>query len=140
MKEEGKVKETSNDVAAEILQQEPVNEAEQIKAKQEMIRRQKQQEKDAAVQLTNYKKRLRESILLKREQVEEFELNIKYFKVQKEWIELQPEIQKYEAEQQAKEAKENELREQMQKSQEEQANSKDATPKIVVAKTGKPRK
>jgi hypothetical protein len=98
--------------------------------------------KQAAQQLADYKKRLKEGIELKRMQVEELELNIKYFNVRKEWRDLQPAIQEMEAKDQAEIQ---EMREKMSKGGTEQLSSEDkkklkGDDKIEIAKVGEPRK
>ena len=75
-----------------------------------------------------YKKRLTESVGIKKLQVEEIELNIAYFEAKKAWKELQPEIEKLEALEQAE----------IQKQQEEMKEAEKS--KIQPVKQGKPRK
>lgn len=99
---------------------------------QQKLARQKQIQKEAAVQLANYKKRLEEGVKLKRLQVEELELNIKYFEAKVAWKALQPEIEELEAQEQAEMKK-------LEESQRQSMKLK-SKPDITTVKTGKPRK
>lgn len=86
MKEEGKVVEMPQTSGEKIPTQEHL----------------KRMRKDTAIQLADYKKRLKESVELKRLQVEELELNIKFYHVSKEY----QSIELLMMEEQAKEAAE----------------------------------
>jgi len=73
----------------------------------------KRMRKQAAMDLADYKKRLRESVELKRLQVEEIELNIRFYHVRQEHKKVAVLIQEEEAKEQAemeKAKKENELK------------------------------
>jgi len=119
---------------------------------QEQNKRNALMQKQAALDLAAYKKRLRESVELKRLQVEELELNIHYFEVNKAWEDLQPEVEAYEAQKKAEHQKQQEEYEKMIKDANEKnadggsmpiPNNKDtdADPqKIEIAKVGEPRK
>lgn len=85
----------------------------------------KRMQKEAAMQLADYKRRLRESVEMKRLQVEELELNIRYHHVRQEHKKLQVLIQEEEARERA---------ELMQKQATEEKKRK-----LEVVKTGKPR-
>ena len=64
--------------------------------------------KEQAMQLANYKKRLRESVEMKELQVREIELNIKYYNVSKEYAKIEEILQEEEAKKQAQIQKEKE--------------------------------
>lgn len=85
----------------------------------------KRMQKEAAMQLADYKRRIRESVELKRLQVEELELNIKYYHVRQEHKKIQLLIQEEEARERA---------EMMQKRAMDEKKAK-----LEVVKTGKPR-
>lgn len=53
--------------------------------------------KEAAMELANYKKRIRESVELKELQVRELQLNIEYYHVSKEYEKINELVQKEEA-------------------------------------------
>ena len=109
----------------EVINEEVKNEEapEQRIPTQEEIRRMRKQ---AALDLAEYKKRLRESVEMKRLQVEELELNIKYYHVRQKHKKVQLLIQEEEAKERAE----------MQKAK--QVAEKRAA-KLEVVKTGKPR-
>jgi hypothetical protein len=119
------------------------------KQKHDQLVQQKAMEKNAALELAAYKKRLRESVELKRLQVEELELNIAYFAANKEWKKLQPEVEAIEAEERAKMQKEREEYEAMIKKADKAKGGSMPTPekmkkeekaeKIEIAKVGEPR-
>lgn len=87
----------------------------------------KRMRKQAAVELAEYKKRLRESVELKRLQVEELELNIKFFELRGKHRQVEAAMAEEEAMEKA----------QMQKMQEE-AKSK-TKPKIEIPHVGSAR-
>lgn len=80
--------------------------------------------KQAAMELAEYRKRLRESVELKELQTRELELNIKYYHLRQEHKKIQVLIQ----EEEAKEIAEAQARQEAAKK-----------PKLEVVKTGKPR-
>lgn len=79
-----------------------------------------------AQNLAEYKRRVRESVELKRLQVEELELNIRYFNVRQEHKKIEALIHEEEAKEQAE----------MQKAK---AAAERKASKLEVVKTGKPR-
>jgi hypothetical protein len=97
--------------------------------------------KQEATRLSAYKKNLREGNDLKKLQVEELELNNRYFHAKKEWMEVQPELQEIEAKEQAIMQKERADREKLIKEQQEKAEKSVAEkkPEIVIPKVGKAR-
>lgn len=107
---------------------------------QEQNRKNSLLQKQAAADLAAYKKRLRESVELKRLQVEELELNVKYFEVNKEWKEMQPEIEEFEAQERAERQKQQEDYQKMiDEAKKKEGGSMEAPGDIVVSKQGKPR-
>ena len=118
------------------------------------IQQQKMLRKNQAMELAEYKKRLRENVELKRLQVDELQLNIDYYKVKMEWRKLQPGI---EALEEMELAEAQEMRQKsidqnammMEKAKEKSSNespllkddkSSTKTPKeIVIVEQGKPR-
>ena len=90
-------------------------------------------QKRQAMELAEYKRRLKDSVELKRLQVEEVELNLRYFEAKKAWKIANEEIMKLEAEEQAEEQRLEELRK---KEMEEKLPAK---PKIIGVEKGKPR-
>ena len=98
--------------------------------------------KQEATRLSQYKKNLREGNDLKKLQVEELELNVRYFNAKKAWMEAQPQLEEIEAKEQAIRQKEQADREELIKKQREEAEKSVATdekPKIVIPEVGKPR-
>jgi hypothetical protein len=61
----------------------------------------KRMRKEAAMELADYKRRLRESVELKKLQVEELELNIRYYHVSKEHEKIEALIQEEQAKKKA---------------------------------------
>ena len=61
----------------------------------------KKMRKEAAMELSDYKKRLRESVEIKRLQIEELKLNIEYYHVSKEHEKVEALIQEEQAKKQA---------------------------------------
>lgn len=125
---------------------------EQLKQKEEKHR--KAQEARA---LSEYKKNLRENVEVKRLQVEELELNVRFYHAKKAWIEIQDEIPKieeaeaqmiakakkeeYERQQKIKQmVKEAEEKEKADKEKEKPKAEKKEKPKITPVKQGQPRK
>jgi hypothetical protein len=101
-------------------------------------------QKQASVDLAAYKKRLTESVHLKRLQVEELELNVRYFEVNKEWKGMQPEIEEFEATERAERQKQQEEYQKMideakAKEKAGEGGSMKTPENIVVSKVGKPR-
>ena len=98
--------------------------------------------KQESTRLSAYKKNLREGNDLKKLQVEELELNVRYFNAKKLWMAAQPELQEIEAQEQAIVQKERADREKLIKEQREKAEKKVAAeekPEIVIPKVGKSR-
>ena len=130
--EEGQVKEA---VKAPEKSKAEIKMEETARQRDESLRR-----KQAAAQLADYKKRIREGNELKKLQVEELELNIRFYESKKQWMELAPKMEELEAREQAVHAehrkKEKEAYEQMLKDRE----ATDAKPKIITTGGGKPRK
>ena len=111
----------------------------------EQLRQQKARQKQAAVDLADYKKRIRASNEVKELQVQELELGIRFYKAKVEFRELAPKMEELDALEQAEAKEEQEKRkkqyedylEAQKKKEEEKEEEK---PKIVVPKVGKPRK
>ena len=97
--------------------------------------------KQQSIDRAAYKKNLREGNDLKKLQVEELELNVRYFNAKKLWMAAQPELEEIEAQEQAIMQKERADRERLIKEQEEAALKKaaDEKPDIVIPKVGKSR-
>jgi len=97
--------------------------------------------KQEATRVAQYKKNLREGNDLKKLQVEELELNVRYFNAKKLWMAAQPELMEIEAQEQALVQKERADRQKLIKEQEEAALKKaaDEKPDIVIPKVGKSR-
>jgi hypothetical protein len=97
--------------------------------------------KQEATRIAAYKKNLREGNDLKKLQVEELELNVRYFNAKKLWMAAQPELEEMEAKEQAIMQKERADREKLIKEQQEKAEKKAAEkkPEIVIPKVGKSR-
>jgi hypothetical protein len=97
--------------------------------------------KQEATRLAGYKKSLREGNDLKKLQVEELELNVRYFNAKKLWMAAQPELEEIEAQEQAILQKERADREKLINEQREKAEKSVAEkkPKIVIPKVGKSR-
>lgn len=92
--------------------------------------------KQESTRIAAYKKQLREGNDLKKLQVEELELNNRYFHAKKEWMEVQPELQEIEAKEQAILQKERSDREKLINEQRKEAEKKAAEkkPEIVIPK------
>jgi len=73
---------------------------EKRKAEVEQAKAEKEYKKQAATDLAAYKKRLKEGNELKLMQIEELELNIRYYDAKRKWLDLQSEVDKLEAEEQ----------------------------------------
>jgi hypothetical protein len=99
--------------------------------------------KQQATDMSAYKKRLREGNDLKKLQVEELELNVRYFNAKKLWLAAQPELDEIEAQEQAaiqeEQRKRRELIEKQKEEAEKSVGAKEKTPEIVVPKQGKAR-
>ena len=99
---EGEVKEATP--VKEKTLQEIEKESKRQKAQMDAYR--KAQRKAAEEQLQAYKKRLMQSVEMKRLQVEEIQLNIEMFKAEKEYDAMEPEMKAYAKAKEEKEAKE----------------------------------
>jgi len=97
--------------------------------------------KQEVQRLAQYKKNLRDGNDLKKLQVEELELNVRYFNAKKLWMEAQPQLDEIEAKEQAIRQKEAEDRRKLIEEQREKAEKAvaDEKPEIVIPKVGKPR-
>lgn len=96
--------------------------------------------KQEAGRMATYKKNLREGNDLKKLQVEELELNVRYFNAKKLWMAAQPELQEIEAQEQAIMQEEKRRRAELIEKQREEAERAAAKPeKIVIPKVGKAR-
>lgn len=73
---------------------------EKRKAEVEQAKAEKEYKKQAATDLAAYKKQLKEGNELKLMQIEELELNIRYYDAKRKWLDLQSEVDKLEAEEQ----------------------------------------
>ena len=96
---------------------------------QEMIQLRKAQQKNAAMELANYKKRLRESVEISELQVQELKYKIEYYQLKEQWFDLQGDIVKLEE----KEAK------LIAEQQQIQAAKSQNKPNIILPKQGKSR-
>ena len=98
-------------------------------------------QKQEATRIANYKKNLREGNDLKRLQVDELELNVRYFNAKKAWMAAQPELEKIDAQEQAMIQEEHRRRRELIEKQKEEAL--EATAKkpaeIIVPEQGKAR-
>jgi hypothetical protein len=110
----------------------------------EIARQRKLQQKQAASELADYKKRIRASNELKQLQVDELRLNLEYYKYRKELKDLAPEMEEFEA---LMEAEQKEFQERQRKEYEEyisqqkkKEEEKEKKPEIIQPKIGKPRK
>ena len=108
---------------------------------------QKEYQKRRAVELVQYKKQLREGNELKTMQVEELELNIRYYAAKRKWLDLREDVQKLDEEEKAVIAEEQAQRAEMKRLHDE-AEAKRAetkkvkekkTPEIIVPEQGKAR-
>ena len=112
----------------------------------DLKKREKYMQRNAAVELASYRKRLKEGVELKRLQVEELELDIRYYDAKRKWLDLQPQVDELEAEEQAKmqeaRRKQDELiakqREEAMKAMEEKEEKKKKV-ELTTVKHGKPR-
>ena len=99
--------------------------------------------KQEATRLSSYKKNLVSGNALKRLQVEELELNVRYFNAKKLWMAAQPELQEIEAQEQSviqeEQRKRRELIEKEKEKAEKSVGVKEKTPEIVIPKVGKSR-
>lgn len=111
----------------------------------ERARMEKEMRKRAAMDLADYKKRLRENNELKRLQVEELELNISFYENKKKWMDLAPAMEELEAREKAIIAEERKKQQKMLEEQHKMAEeakkeeAKNNKPEIILPKTGKPR-
>lgn len=106
----------------------------------------KDAQRQQALQINAYKKRLREGNELKKLQVEELELNIRYYTAKRQWFDLRDKIEKLDKEEQEVLAQEQAKRAEMQRLHEEALEKKkemkekeEKAPDIVIPKQGKPR-
>jgi len=97
--------------------------------------------KQEATRLSQYKKNLRDGNDLKKLQVEELELNVRYFNAKKLWMEAQPQLEEIEAKEQAIRQKEADDRRKLIEEQRAEAEKSvvGEKPEIVIPKVGKPR-
>ena len=111
-----------------------MSDAEQAKARKEYERRK-------SIELSAYRKDLRANVELKRLQVEELELNIRFYESKVKWLELAPKLEEIEAQEQAILKEKSLQMEALQKKMKEtEAAHADKPPKIVVPKQGEARK
>lgn len=96
-KEEGVLSPMNGDkpLDARPLSKEEVRKQQEAKRKYEA--EMKRQEREEALRFADYKKRLKESVEVKRLQVEELELNVKFYKVSKEYEQISKLIEEEEA-------------------------------------------
>lgn len=87
--------------------------------------------KQQAVNLAEYKKRLREGNDLKKLQVEELEFNIRYYKAKREWFDLREDMEKLESEEQAILAEEKARHQEMERLQAEALEKAKTKPKAA---------
>jgi len=101
----------------------------------------KRYKKEEAVRLSAYKKGLKENVELKRLQVEELELNIRYYDAKVKWRDMIPKVEELDAQEQAEAQKAHKEREALIATQREEAEKAAAekVPEIVIPKVGKPR-
>lgn len=101
----------------------------------------KKYQKQQAVQLSAYKKQLRENNELKKLQVEEIELNIRYYQARKNWKGMFKEVEEFEAQEKAEYQEAQRKQAELIKKQQEEAEKAVAaeTPEIVIPKVGKAR-
>ena len=106
----------------------------QRRAEQEHRKRQQ-------AELSNYKKGLKAGNEMKTMQVEELELNIRYYNAKRKWLDLQPQMMELEAEEQAMILKEQkEQRDLIEKQKKEALDKlKVEKPDIVIPEQGKAR-
>jgi hypothetical protein len=96
--------------------------------------------KQESTRVAAYKKGLREGNDLKKLQVEELELNVRYFNAKKLWMAAQPELQEIEAQEQAIMQEEKRRRAELIEKQREEAERAAVKPeKLVIPKVGKVR-
>ena len=96
-------------------------------------------QKKQVTELAAYKKGLREGNDLKKLQVEELELNIRYYDAKRKWLDLQPEVEKLDAEERTMiEEEQRRRRELIEKQKEEalKAVAEKEKPDIVIPKQG----
>lgn len=130
---------------------EEVGEAKTVKmTPDQQAKAEKDFKKQQAVNLAEYKKRLREGNDLKKLQVEELELNIRYYEGKRKWFDLREAMEELEKEEQILLAQEQARRQEAERLQTEAlekvkgknpATKKPAakSPKIIVPKQGEPR-
>lgn len=99
----------------------------------------KRYKKEQAVRMSAYKKDLRDNNEMKKLQVEEIELNIRYYEARKKWKEMYPEVQEFEALEQAEYKEAKRKQDELIKAQEEEALKAAGKPDIVIPKVGKAR-
>lgn len=114
-----------------------------------MTEQEKVQQKRDAAQLASYKKKLRENNEVKRLQVEELELNLKFYEYKRKWLDIQDDILKLEKDEDAHIKKQQEeARKEREKLIKKMEEAKKGTvkeepqaekPEIVLPKQGKPR-
>ena len=136
MSEEGEVQEG--------VVKEPVviTKAQHQQKENQRIRFETQRRQAATKELAYYKKRVSDANSLKSIQVEELELNIRYYKAKKEWFDLLPKVEELDALEQAMQQKQEAERAAHQETMKKAAEEEPVTneqPEIVVPKVGKPR-
>ena len=132
VKEEGKVIDMSGAAKAAADGSRTMTPQEQQKAEREYKQRQQRE-------FEEYKKNLKKGNELKKLQVEELELNIRYYDAKRKWLDLQPDVAKLDAEEQALIQKEQAAYEKAMKLKETAAKGAEK-PDIVIPEVGKPRK
>ena len=97
--------------------------------------------KQEAQRLAAYKKNLREGNDLRKLQVEELELNIRYYDAKRKWLDLRDKVNELDAEEQAIIQEEQRRRKELIEKQKEEAlkATEKEKPDIVIPKQGKAR-
>ena len=100
---------------------------------------QKAFQKQQVVKRAAYKKELREENDLRKLQVEELELNIRYYNAKRTWLDLREKVNELDAEEQALIQEERRKRAELiekQRKEAEEAVAKEEKPEIVIPKQG----
>lgn len=119
MKEEGK--EVAMEVEGIVKEATPKTEKQIKQEQQEAAKRAALLQKHVAQELADYKRRLRESVEMKRLQVEELKLNLEYFHYRKELQSVEKEMSEMEAKEKA------------------QLKAEEESKKVIPIKRGKPK-
>lgn len=117
---------------------------------EQQAKMQKEYLKRQATDLVTYKKRLRDGNELKKMQVEELELNIRYYNAKRAWFDIRGKVEELDAEEQVILAEERNRRGEMEKLRTEEllkANEAEKAakikaedrPEIIIPKVGKAR-